>query len=233
MMTVVVALVLALMSTALKPIHESNEAIYNKRAIISAIQNKLEKPVAELSDPEVEAIFKDKITQKVMTVDGEFLNEQQVVDLGYPGGKAENVDMAKERKKVEAERIYPIYQYKNGNEEYSIISVRGSGLWDAIWGNIAIDKDMNTIVGASFDHAGETPGLGAEIKDNPKFPASFVGKKIFDEKGEYVSITARKGGAKDASHDVDGIIGATVTADGVTKMMKSGVVHYLPYLKNK
>jgi Na+-transporting NADH:ubiquinone oxidoreductase subunit C len=90
---------------------------------------------------------------------------------------------------------------------------------------------MNTIVGASFDHAGETPGLGAEIKDNPKFSANFVGKKIFDEEGEYVSITARKGGAKDPMHDVDGITGATVTADGVTKMMKSGVIKYLPYLK--
>ncbi len=230
-MTTVVALVLAVMSTQLKPIHDKNEAIYNKRAIISAIQNKLDKKVDKMSDVEVQAIFDDRINQKVMTVDGDFLDENQVMERGYKAGKAENVNMGKERKKSEADRIYPIYQYKNGGEEYSIISVRGSGLWDAIWGNIAIANDMNTIIGASFDHAGETPGLGAEIKDNPKYPANFVGKKIFNENGDYVSITSRKGGAKDPNHDVDGITGATVTADGVTKMMKSGVKHYLPYLK--
>jgi len=231
-MTTVVALVLALMSTALKPIHESNEAIYNKRAIISAIGNKLDKTVAEMSDEEVENIFKENITQKVIDVEGNFLSEEEVMDRGYKAGKAENVDMAKERKKDEADRIYPIYEYENGDENYAIISVRGSGLWDAIWGNIAIDEDMNTIVGASFDHQGETPGLGAEIKDNPKYALNFISKKIFDENGGYVSITSRKGGAVDPDHDVDGITGATVTADGVTKMMKKGVKRYLPYLKS-
>ncbi len=233
-MTTVVALVLALMSTALKPLHDANEAIYNKRAIISALGNKLDKTVAEMTDEEVTAIFENRITQRVMDVEGNFLDENAVIARGYKAGKAENVDMAKERKKDEADRIYPIYEYKDDKGEYAIVSVRGNGLWDAIWGNIALDKDMNTIVGASFDHQGETPGLGAEIKDNPKYSANFVGKKIFDADGEYVSITSRKGGAKDPLHDVDGITGATVTADGVTDMMKDGMKHYLPYLtKNK
>lgn len=232
-MTTVVALVLALMSTSLKPIHDKNEAIYNKRAIISAIQNKLEKPVAQMSDSEVQAVFDNNITQKVMDVEGNFLDEAAVMARGYKAGQAENIDMAKERKKDEEDRLYPIYQYKAGDDQFSILSVRGSGLWDAIWGNIALDSDMNTIVGASFDHQGETPGLGAEIKDNPNYPAAFTGKKIFNEKGEYVSITSRKGGAKDPMHDVDGITGATVTADGVTDMMKDGMKKYLPYLKKK
>lgn len=232
-MTSVVAFVLASMFTSLKPIHDNNAAIYNKKAIISAIGGKLEKPVAEMSKEEVQAIFDNNITQKVMTASGEFLNEQDVMARGYKAGKAENIDMAKERKRAEEDRLYPIYEYKKGDEAYNIFSVRGSGLWDAIWGNIAVDKDMNTIVGASFDHQGETPGLGAEIKDNPSFPANFVGKKIFNKNGEYVSITARKGGAKDPDHDVDGLTGATVTADGVSAMMKEGMERYLPYLKSK
>ena len=231
-MTAIVALVLALMYTSLKPVHDQNAAIYNKRAIISAIANKLDKPVAEMSDAEVQAIFDEKITQKVMGSQGNFLDAKAVMARGYKAGKAEDIDMAKERKKDETDRMYPIYEFNDGKEKYSIVSVRGNGLWDAIWGNIALAEDMNTIVGASFDHQGETPGLGAEIKDNPKFSANFVGKKIFNEKGNYVSITARKGGAKDANHDVDGITGATVTADGVTKMMKSGMERYLPYLKS-
>lgn len=232
-MTTVVALVLAFMSTSLKPIHDTNAAIYNKKAIISAIQSQLPKPVAEMSDDEIQAIFDNSITQKVMDVDGNMLDEQAVMSRGYKAGQAENVDLAKERKKPEENRIYPIYEYKSGNDVFSIISVRGSGLWDAIWGNIALDGDLNTIVGASFDHQGETPGLGAEIKDNPKYSLNFIGKKIFDANGGYISITSRKGGAIDPLHDVDGITGATVTADGVTKMMKKGVARYLPYLKKE
>ena len=230
-MTTIVALVLALMSTSLKPIHDKNEAVYNKRAILSAIESKMGKPVAEMSDDEVQSIFDNNIAQKVIDAEGNYLDEQAVMSRGYKAGKAENVDLAKERKKPEADRIYPIYEYSGSDGEYSIISVRGNGLWDAIWGNIAIASDMNTIVGASFDHQGETPGLGAEIKDNPQFPKSFEGKKIFDEEGNYESITVRKGGAKDPDHEVDGITGATVTADGVTDMMKAGVKRYLPYLK--
>lgn len=232
-MTTIVALALASMFTVLKPIHDNNAAVYNKRAILSAIGDKLEQPIAALSDEDVQGIFDNNITQKVMNIKGEFLDEAAVIAQGYKAGKAENIDMAKERKRPVEERLYPIYEYKKGDAQYSIVSVRGSGLWDAIWGNIALDKDMNTIVGASFDHQGETPGLGAEIKDNPNYPASFIGKKIFNDKGEYISITSRKGGAKDPNHDVDGLTGATVTADGVTNMMKEGMERYLPYLKSR
>ena len=77
--------------------------------------------------------------------------------------------------------------------KFILVSVRGSGLWDEIWGSIALEDDFNTITGATFDHKGETPGLGAEIKDNPKFPSQFVGKKIYDENGEYVSVQVKKG----------------------------------------
>lgn len=232
-MTVLVALVLAFMSTALRPIHQTNEAIYNKRAIISAISNELDAPVASMTDADVQQIFDTKITQKVMDAEGHILSPEDVMAKGYKEGNAENVDLGRERKKPESERIYPIYEYEDGDNKFSIVSIRGNGLWDEIWGNIALDEDLNTIVGASFDHKGETPGLGAEIKDNPKFPNSFIGKKIFDENGDYVSIIVRKGGAQDPVHEVDGITGATITADGVSAMMQKGIKNYLPYLKGE
>ena len=112
-----------------------------------------------------------------------------------------------------------------------IFSVRGSGLGDAIWGNIALEEDMNTVAGVSFDHAGETPGLGAEIKDNNAWKAQFVGKKIYDG-DKYVSVYVRKGGAIDLEHEVDGLSGATVTADGVTKMLYEGLKAYEPYMED-
>jgi Na+-transporting NADH:ubiquinone oxidoreductase subunit C len=95
---------------------------------------------------------------------------------------------------------------------------------------VALKSDLNTIAGATFDHKGETPGLGAEIKDNPSFAEQFEGKEIYESDGDYVSIKVRKGGARDPKHEVDGISGATVTADGVSEMLYRGLKYYQPYI---
>ncbi len=230
-MTAVVALVLALMSTALKPIHQRNESIFNKKAILAAIQTELGENVKadKLSSDEVLRIFDESIEQNVIDSQGNILSTEEVESRGYKGGLAENVDMAKERKKPLNNRIYPVYVFNRGGEKIYVVSVRGSGLWDEIWGNIALADDLATVVGASFDHKGETPGLGAEIKDNPSFSRQFAGKMIKNEKREYTSILVRKGGARHPLHEVDGISGATVTADGVSDMLNAGLRAYLPY----
>jgi Na+-transporting NADH:ubiquinone oxidoreductase subunit C len=230
-MTCVVALVLAAMATLLKPIHKANEALYNKRAIIQAVETRLSKPVAEMTDKEVDDVFQENVDQFVINTEGERLTEEEVVAAGYPGGKAEFVDMEKEKKKAPENRILPVFKYDKDGESSYIFSVRGSGLWDAIWGNIAFQSNLNTVVGATFDHKSETPGLGAEIKDNPNFREQFQGKEIFEEDGDFVSITVRKGGAKDPDHEVDGISGATITADGVTDMLQNGLKNYMAFIE--
>lgn len=232
-MTCSVALVLAAMATLLKPVHQENEALYNKRAIIQAVETKLEKPVGEMTDQEVTEIFNAKINQYAIDATGSEITEEAIKTAGYPGGKAEDIDMAKEKKKSEAERILPIFEFQDEGESYYIFSVRGNGLWDAIWGNIALTEDFSEIAGATFDHKAETPGLGAEIKDNPNFRAQFIGKEIFNTQGDFVSITVKKGGAQDPAHDVDGISGATITGDGVTAMLDKGLGQYLPYINQK
>ncbi len=231
-MTAIVALVLAFLFNGLKPMHDANEAIYNKRAILSAIENKLGKNLADLQDPEIEELFSKTITQKVIDMEGNFLDEAAVDGLGYKGGLAEHIDMKKEKKKPEADRVRPVFEYSDGDQKFYILSVRGNGLWDEIWGNIALEKDLNTIAGVSFDHQAETPGLGAEIKDNPVFKENFVGKKLYDANGEYKSVKTMKAGAKDPYHEVDGISGATITADGVSEMLIRGLKYYEPYLNS-
>jgi Na+-transporting NADH:ubiquinone oxidoreductase subunit C len=223
-MTVVVALLLAGSKVVLEPIASKNEDIFNKRQILEAIATPLEeagKSVAGLSDQEVLDIFEQQVEQAVVTADGASVESMTAIE----------VDMAKERKKPEAERMYPVYEVSLDGKSFYIFSVRGSGLWDAIWGNIALEEDMNTVAGVSFDHAGETPGLGAEIKDNGAWKAQFVGKKIYDG-DKYVSVYVRKGGAIDLEHEVDGLSGATVTADGVTKMLYEGLKAYEPYMED-
>ena len=230
-MTTLVALILAFLSTGLKDIHQKNEAIYNKKAILGAIAENAGLDMSTISDEKVLEIFDTGIEQLVVDAKGNQLTAEDVEALGYVGGKAENVDMAKEIKKPEGDRVFPVYIYDNGGDKTYIFTVRGKGLWDEIWGNIAIQNDLNTIVGVAFDHKGETPGLGAEIKDNPEFYTQFSGKKIFNDTGEYVSVDVVKGGAKDPIHEVDGISGATITADGVADMMYSGLNLYRPYLE--
>lgn len=219
-MTILVALVLSGLFYGTKEIAAENEAIFNKRQILSAISSEFDSPVADFSDAQVADIFAKNVEQKAVNMDGEEVEAIQ----------AEDIDMAKEKKKPEAERTLPVFIYNGKKGKVYIVSVRGNGLWDEIWGNIAIEGDFNTLVGATFDHKGETPGLGAEIKDNPAFSANFPGKKLYKD-GEFVSINVRKGGAKDMEHDVDGISGATVTANGVGEMLYRGINYYQPFFK--
>lgn len=223
-MTVIVAILLAGSIVVLGPTAKKNEDIFNKRQILEAIAKPLAdagKPVGNLTDEEVLDIFEKQIEQTVVTSDGETVANMLATD----------VDMAQERKKPENERKYPVYEVSLDGKSFYIFSVRGSGLWDAIWGNIALEEDLNTVAGVSFDHAGETPGLGAEIKDNASWRAQFAGKKIY-EGDKYVSVTVRKGGAVDKVHEVDGLSGATITGDGVTKMLYSGLKAYEPYMED-
>ena len=223
-MTVLVALLLAGFKTATQDIAARNADIFDKRQILAAVARPLSaagRPAEALSDEEVLSLFEEQMQTAVVNSAGEEMTDMTVAQ----------VDLAQERKKPEETRMYPVYKLDLDGDGYYIFSVRGNGLWDAIWGNIALEGDLNTIAGVSFDHAGETPGLGAEIKDNEAWKAQFVGKKIY-EGDKFVSVFVRKGGALQsrAEHEVDGLSGATVTADGVTKMLYEGLKAYEPYM---
>ena len=123
---------------------------------------------------------------------------------------------------------FPIFEARDGRV---VIPVTGMGLWGPVWGYVALEKDMNTVAGIIMAHKGETPGLGAEIA-TPKYQANFVGKTIFDG-DKFVSVTLRKGGAKDPAHEVDAISGGTKTSDGVTAMLRDCLSAYLPYFESQ
>lgn len=223
-LTGTVAVALTGLREATNDIALRNEDIFNKRAILSAVEDYLPdgKKVKQLKDDEVISLFDEQINQVTLDMSGSIVDDV----------KAEDIDMAKQKKKPEAERILPLFIYEKDGQKFYILSVRGNGLWDEIWGNIALESDLNTIAGAAFDHQGETPGLGAEIKDNKGFPNSFKGKKIYNENGDYVSVEVRKGSVKAGDvHAVDGISGATVTGDGVSKMLETGIKYYEPYFE--
>ncbi|TAK43372.1 MAG: NADH:ubiquinone reductase (Na(+)-transporting) subunit C [Saprospiraceae bacterium] len=219
-MTLIVSIVLAIVVTGLAPIHSANEAVFKKKEIFSAIQDQIGSDLTKMSNKEILELFDQRIEQVVLDANGKPVE----------GIKAEDIDLAKEEKKPESERHYPLFIYKGDKGNIYIVSVRGMGLWDKIWGTIAFEDDLNTVAGASFGHVGETPGLGAEIKDNPTFRKQFEGKTIFKD-GQYVSVGVIKGGAKDKEHEVDAISGATLTSRGVSEMMQRGLKPYLPYFE--
>ncbi|MFT5754912.1 MAG: Na+-transporting NADH:ubiquinone oxidoreductase subunit C, partial [Flavobacterium sp.] len=136
------------------------------------------------------------------------------------------VDLKEELAKPIDKQTYPLYVAEQDGESFYIIPLRGAGLWDAIWGYVALDSDMNTVKGAVFDHKGETPGLGAEITQK-WFQDRFVGKKIRNESGKIVGVEVVK--SNPTPNDVDAISGATITSNGVSDMIAERLTHYQNY----
>ncbi|MGH1339229.1 MAG: NADH:ubiquinone reductase (Na(+)-transporting) subunit C [Aureispira sp.] len=224
--TTITALILSLLYTSLNPMFEENKAEAKKEAILSCIPDES----IDLDDPSSVAVAYEKVNLYAVTSQGEKFTKD---DLDKINGMAENgakkyknlaeIDLANEAKRSEDNRLYPVYEYKGEAKTYYVVAIRGNGLWDKIWGYIALEEDLNTIAGIYFDHKNETPGLGAEIKDSKGFKDQFIGKKIFE--GEQVALTVLKR-PKEGEHYVTGISGATITCDGVTAMFEKGMSQY-------
>ncbi len=100
-----------------------------------------------------------------------------------------------------------------------ILPLKGTGLWGPIWGYLALDN-TSTVVGAVFDHKGETPGLGGEIATD-KFASRFIGKKMDTQ-----AIHLKKNADRGNPYEVDAISGGTMTSNGVTAMLAKAYENY-------
>lgn len=232
-MTLVMAGLLAVLSNALDPITKQNRADAKKKAILSCIPDSID--LGDLAN--VKSIYDNGVTMLAVAADGTVYNDspeslEAINALAENGAKKygalAELNLANEEKKAEKNRVYPVYKYKKGDSYTYVVAIRGNGLWDKIWAYIALESDLNTIAGVFFDHKGETPGLGAEIKDSEAFKTTFKGKKVFNA-ASAVAVNVVKKGVKNEDYDVNGIAGATVTCDGVTDMFKSGMAFYSAY----
>jgi Na+-transporting NADH:ubiquinone oxidoreductase subunit C len=215
-MVIAVALVLSTAATLLRPLQEKNMRIEKMQNILSTIG------ISASQGEAIELFEKYIVETKVLNHKGEEIE-----------GDAFEVDLQDENRKPVEERQLPSYIADLDDEMYYIVPVRGNGLWGAIWGYLSFLGDMNTIAGANFDHASETPGLGAEISD-PPFQNQFEGKKIFDDSGDFQSVKVVRGGAPEGDpHAVDAISGGTITSNGVTAMLRNGLQVYKPYFEKQ
>ncbi|WP_026955802.1 NADH:ubiquinone reductase (Na(+)-transporting) subunit C [Algoriphagus vanfongensis] len=231
-LTVVLGLLLSGTSQVLGPMQREAEALDKKKQILGAVISGEE--IAAMTPQEVNEYYTNRISSVVVDINGEEVTEQNGAAV-----TAETVDIAKNYKKPAEERLYPVFIYhaegSSDKVESYIFPLYGAGLWDAIWGFIALDTDMNTVGGITLAHAGETPGLGARITE-PGVQARYVGKEIFDDSGDLVAVEMQKGEGKDYSsqpHQIDGMSGATITGKGVNNMLKDYLGHYQAYIESK
>lgn len=219
-MVVVVASVLAFTASSLKDLQQENVRKEKMQNILATIGIEIDRDGAEV-------LFNEYITSQLA------LRNDGTVDESVD--PFSGIKLALELKKEPTQQRFPLYLADVEGASYYIIPLRGAGLWDAIWGYIALESDRNTIKGAVFDHKAETAGLGAEITQQ-WFMDRFVGEKVFDNDGKLVGISVSKtnNDPKDLDkndHEVDAISGATITGDGVSDMIIERLTHYQPFLE--
>lgn len=225
---VVVAAVLAFASSSLKSKQTANIKAETLSQMMTAAGLGDKESFSKMGNDAVLSTYSDNIEEAfAINVKGE-----KIRDLKTAKNEIELIDNFKPENKAilnGGEAHLPVYKFKTG---VTVIPVYGAGLWGPIWGYIALQPDLKTIVGAYFDHESETPGLGAKIKDEVSFKEQFEGK-VFDLEDSSVLFEIVKGGAPEGSENkVDAISGATMTCNGLNKAINTWVGAYANYLKN-
>lgn len=217
---VIVAFLLAFISSFLKPVQDVNVALDKKKQILAALN------IRGLDDSEVTRQYAD-VVENDDIIDA----DNNILVKGTQGG--EKAGFKLNSADFKAGRLALYVCRVDGKVKY-VIPVYGMGLWGPVSGYIAIDYDKNTIFGAYFTHESETAGLGAEIKDNMAWQKQFIGKKITKKGYDGIALSVvKKNDVKDKAVQCDAITGATLTSDGVSLMLKDCLGKYMRFLNDK
>ncbi len=217
-MVIIVAFVLAFFSGMLKERQDLNVKLDKKKQILYALN-------LDLKDQNPAEVYQQYITQElILNSAGEIVKRTGGFDIDI---KAEFA------KKNDNDRQLPVYECNVDGETKFIFPLYGAGLWGPIWGYVALNHDKKTVYGVYFSHAGETPGLGAEITTRD-FQIQFQNKSIVNAQNEFTAIAIVKPGKVDDKRDyVDGISGGTITSQGVEAMLFNSLTYYSSFLSNK
>ena len=244
--TLMVALAVSLVASvfvagsavALKPVQIENRLLDKQRSILAIAGLGGD----ELSSRQVKDLFNGRIKARVINLStGEYQDDLDPVtfdplkaarDPKTSTALKGSEDLALIKRREQFTTVYMVE--KDGALESLILPIRGYGLWSTLHGFLAIKPDLNTVVGLGFYQHAETPGLGGEV-DNPKWRGLWPGKTLFNESGK-PNIKIVKGGvdpaSPDAGHQVDALAGATLTSNGVDRLLQFwlGEQGFGPYL---
>ena len=207
-MVIIVAFLLAFVSSSLKATQDKNVQLDTKKQILAALN------IKNVEDADAE--YQKYVTgDMLMNVDGTLTENTGEFATNY------------EKEAKEQQRLHVFVCDVDGQTKY-VFPVYGAGLWGAIWGYVALNEDKDTVYGVYFSHASETPGLGAEIATD-KFQSEFTGKKTL-ENGAVALGVVKNGKVEKADYQVDGISGGTITSVGVDAMLKACLNNYISFL---
>tara|TARA_R110000868_G_scaffold78284_6_gene223621 strand:+ start:14132 stop:14884 length:753 start_codon:yes stop_codon:yes gene_type:complete len=228
-MVVIVGSLLAFFASSLSEKIQENERLEKQQNILYAMGVN-----ANVDEGSVNFVSTDKVAGEFQ----KYITEQLVIegDKITKNDQAYLIDLKKQETEAKAgkTRKLPLFIGEKDGSKYYIIPMRGKGLWDAIWGFVALDNNL-VVKGVYFDHKGETPGLGANIKQR-YFMDDFTGESIL--KGtEYAGIAVAKGNNDPTNeikddNEVDALAGATITGNGLSAMIKESVNLYKSYLES-
>ncbi|MDC1237599.1 Na(+)-translocating NADH-quinone reductase subunit C [Polaribacter sp.] len=228
-MVFVVGSLLAFLASSLKPAIKENERIEKQQNILYAMGvNENDASNANFVSTKIAGAEFKKYIKKQLVLEGNKISESQDAYL---------IDVKKQQANAKDGKVrkLPLFVGEKEGKTFYVAPIRGKGLWDAIWGYVSMDENM-VVQGAYFDHKGETPGLGANIKQR-YFMDDFIGEHLMTAAGVFKGITVKKGNNDAVNEDktdyeVDAIAGATITGDGVSAMIKKDLSLYVPYFKN-
>ena len=227
-MVIIVGSLLAFAAASLQDRISENKRIEKQQNILYAmgVNDNEEGSMAFVSKDVNAEEFTKYITKQMVIQDGNVTEDEN----------AYLIDVKKEQTSAKAgnSRRLPLFVGEKDGQTFYVAPIRGKGLWDAVWGFIAMDANM-VVQGAFFDHKGETAGLGANINKR-FFMDDFTGEQLFDTSGNFKGITISKSNADPLNKDktdneIDAIAGATITGDGISAMLRSELKLYVPYFK--
>lgn len=220
--TLACSLLLAGAATLLKPRQEANVKLDIKKNILSVVGIK---PVEgeSFSRQQIEELYKQNIKEMVVDDNGDIVEGMNPIEIDSDTQP----------------NLHPLYEYIKDDEiQAYVIPISGKGLWSTLYGYFALETDLNTVKGITFYQHGETPGLGGEVEKG-WFTVNFIGKKIFDQNDNLVSIGVVRGKVIDKiSEDqrdfyVDGISGSTLTGRGLEQFLRRDLKTYEPFFRKE
>ncbi len=230
----VCSLLVSVTAMGLRTIKERDARLITYRQVLA---------VAGLLDDDPEAVWNARVEMKLVELaDGRYREDLDPWSFNPRRAAADpkrnyripaELDLAEIKTRA---RQAPVYLIRDGGQlSQVILPVHGKGLWSTLYGYLALAPDLTTVKGFAFHEHGETPGLGGEV-DNPSWQAQWPGKEVRDAEGRpVIEVLRGKVEATDplARHRVDGLSGATITARGVTNLLRYwlGEDGFGPYLR--
>jgi Na+-transporting NADH:ubiquinone oxidoreductase subunit C len=216
---------------ALRPIQEANQKLDQQKNILDAAGLAIGEygvTAGKLSKEQIDELY-SQVSEKLVDLEtGEYVTDQDPADWDLKAAASDpktSVPIVDpefdpgEATRQAVSKVYFIKRQGSDKIQQVVLPIHGKGLWGTLYGYMALRADLNTIQGLTFYEHKETPGLGGEV-DNPAWKAQWEGLNLYNPAGEPAAMVYKGVAPAENAYAVDGLSGATITCNGVTKMLR-------------